>query len=149
MDEFKEFICERCGWITIGLPIALTLARYGQPELCSHCGMILTETEYYDDEVFDRRLKKDPNYPPLEPIILEKYFYHSPLRDPVAEQKRIRDEYILNHPKPSNDPKCPTCGSYDVEPISTARKLGGALTLGLASKSMGKSYRCKNCNYYW
>lgn len=51
--------------------------------------------------------------------------------------------------KYDNVPKCPTCGSKNVEPISTTRKIGGLLTLGLASKSVGKSYRCKNCNYYW
>lgn len=48
-----------------------------------------------------------------------------------------------------NIPRCPTCGSINVEPISHLRKLGGLLTIGLASKSVGKSYRCLDCKYYW
>lgn len=46
-------------------------------------------------------------------------------------------------------PRCPTCGSTNVEPLSHLRKLGGLLTIGLASKSVGKTYRCLNCKYYW
>ncbi len=46
-------------------------------------------------------------------------------------------------------PKCPTCGSTNVAPISTGKKMLGLLTLGLASKGIGKSYCCKNCGYYW
>lgn len=46
-------------------------------------------------------------------------------------------------------PKCPTCGSTNVAPITTGKKMLGLLTLGLASKGIGKSYCCKNCGYYW
>ena len=48
-----------------------------------------------------------------------------------------------------NKPKCPTCGSTNVEKISFGKKaLGGAL-FGLLSSDVRKSMHCKNCGYKW
>lgn len=60
--------------------------------------------------------------------------------DKIKAEQKGKEQYI---------PHCPTCGSTNVEPISHLRKLGGLLTIGLASKSVGKTYRCLNCKYYW
>lgn len=46
-------------------------------------------------------------------------------------------------------PKCPTCGSPDVERISGAEKFGSALLNGLFSTKIRKSYKCNNCKYLW
>ena len=46
-------------------------------------------------------------------------------------------------------PKCPTCGSPDVEKISlTSKAVGGAL-FGLFSSNVRKTMHCKNCGYKW
>lgn len=62
--------------------------------------------------------------------------------------KQKQSEQVKNE-KEQNTPKCPTCGSTNVEPISTGRKAIELFALGLTSKTVGKSYRCKNCKYYW
>lgn len=49
-----------------------------------------------------------------------------------------------------NKPKCPTCGSTNVEKISGANKVGKAVLFGvLAAGSISKTFHCKNCGYKW
>lgn len=52
-------------------------------------------------------------------------------------------------PQPQNVPKCPTCGSTNVEKISTAKKAFGFAMVGLFSSNLGKTMHCKNCGYKW
>ena len=44
---------------------------------------------------------------------------------------------------------CPMCGSHKIKNIGTAKKLGGVVTVGLASQNIGKNYQCDDCNYKW
>lgn len=46
-------------------------------------------------------------------------------------------------------PKCPTCGSSNVEKISTAKKAIGFATVGVFSSNFGKTMHCKQCGYKW
>ena len=48
-----------------------------------------------------------------------------------------------------NIPKCPTCGSTKVHPISSGKKALGFLTVGIFSSNFGKTMHCKNCGYKW
>ena len=52
-------------------------------------------------------------------------------------------------PTPQNTPKCPTCGSTNVEKISTAKKAFGFAMVGLFSSNLGKTMHCRNCGYKW
>lgn len=54
-----------------------------------------------------------------------------------------------SHPTPKNVPKCPTCGSTNVEKISTTQKALGFALVGLFSSNLGKTMHCKNCGYKW
>lgn len=49
----------------------------------------------------------------------------------------------------TNTIKCPNCQSTDVQKLSTASKVVGVGLLGLASKTVGKTYKCNKCGYYW
>lgn len=51
--------------------------------------------------------------------------------------------------KEQNTIKCPNCQSTDVQKLSTASKVVGVGLLGLASKTVGKTYKCNKCGYYW
>lgn len=48
-----------------------------------------------------------------------------------------------------NRPTCPTCGSTNVEKISTAEKVGGAAMFGLLSKTARSQFKCNDCGYKW
>ena len=53
------------------------------------------------------------------------------------------------NPEPVCVPKCPTCGSTNVQKISGAKRWLTTGLFGLASGDLGKSMRCKNCGYKW
>ena len=48
-----------------------------------------------------------------------------------------------------NKPKCPTCASTNVQKISTGERVTSVAMLGLFSKKINKSFKCKNCGYTW
>ena len=63
-----------------------------------------------------------------------------------AQQKRIEKERIE---KQQNTPKCPTCGSTNIERISTTKKAVGFVAVGIFSSNFGKTMHCKQCGYKW
>ena len=48
-----------------------------------------------------------------------------------------------------NVPKCPTCGSTNVNKISSVKKATGFFAVGIFSSNFGKTMECKNCGYKW
>ena len=94
-------------------------------------------------------------------IILEEYAKPNPLFDEELYNKRIALEksqqqatldmmYMeKQQAQRANVPKCPTCGSTNVEKISTAQKAFGFALVGLFSSNLGKTMHCKNCGYKW
>ena len=54
-------------------------------------------------------------------------------------------------PQPSNPniPKCPTCGSTNISKIGTGERVASVIGLGLLSKKINKTWKCKNCGHTW
>ena len=63
------------------------------------------------------------------------------LQKEVERQEKVQRE--------QNIPKCPTCGSTNVEKISTTSKAIGFVAVGVFSSNFGKTMHCKNCGYKW
>ena len=61
------------------------------------------------------------------------------------KQRAKEKAYEATHPKP----KCPTCGSTNIEKISTLNRAVSIRMVGLASDKIGKQFCCKNCGYKW
>ena len=51
--------------------------------------------------------------------------------------------------KEDNIPKCPTCGSSNIEKISLGKKAVGGALFGLFSSDIRKTMHCKNCGAKW
>ena len=49
----------------------------------------------------------------------------------------------------ASKPKCPTCGSPNIQKISATKKAMGAFGFGLLSKTARSQFECKNCGYKW
>lgn len=67
------------------------------------------------------------------------------------EEKNAYD-IVLNMDKnilQSNIPKCPTCGSTNIQKISTTKKAMGSLFVGLLSTDARNQFECNNCGYKW
>ena len=61
----------------------------------------------------------------------------------------IRKEIQEHQEKQQNIPKCPTCGSTNIEKISTTKKAVGFVAVGIFSSNFGKTMHCKQCGYKW
>lgn len=64
----------------------------------------------------------------------------------LDEERRKAEEEAA---KPVYTPKCPTCGSPDIEKISGTSKVVDAVVWGIWSKKAGKTFKCRNCGYEW
>lgn len=48
-----------------------------------------------------------------------------------------------------NKPKCPTCSSTDIQKIGAGERAVSVVSLGIFSKKINKTFKCKNCGYTW
>ena len=143
--------CPKCGNITL------------PPEnnkKCNYCGEECLPTHISFSDSLHHDWEKEPNYDP-DKIILEEYVKPNPLFDEELYNKRIalekkQEEATSNRlrmekrqAQRANVPKCPTCGSTNVERISTAQKAFGFALVGLFSSNLGKTMHCRNCGYKW
>lgn len=123
---------------------------------CNYCGEECLPTHISTSDVLHHDWEKLPNQ-----IILEEYVKPNPLFDEelynlrVGKEKR-QQQATLNQMRmekqqaqKANVPRCPTCGSTNVEKISTAKKAFGFAMAGLFSSNLGKTMKCKNCGYKW
>ena len=134
--------CKKCGHIEMW-----------QKELypvCQYCNYELTDTEYILQDVLERGGIK----PEIRKAIFEKYIKNSPLysEEAVKDREEKEDWEMISLPSsytPKNTPKCPTCGSTNVEKISTTKKAIGFVAVGVFSSNFGKTMHCKQCGYKW
>lgn len=89
-------------------------------------------------------IKKSPNldktlFEHRDEIIQRK---NDEMKASIAVGKAILEEK-------SRVPKCPTCGSLNVEKISTGKKIFGGAIFGLFSSDVRNTMHCKNCGAKW
>lgn len=68
------------------------------------------------------------------------------IQEKIDEERRRAEEEAS---KPVYTPKCPTCGSPNLEKIGAGEKLVDVAIWGWASRKPGKQFKCKNCGYEW
>lgn len=62
--------------------------------------------------------------------------------------ERTTDELKCSKSK-NNTPKCPTCGSANIEKISLGKKAVSGAMFGLFSSNIRNTFQCNNCGYKW
>ena len=60
--------------------------------------------------------------------------------------ERVNNE--INN-KANQGPRCPTCGSTNINKIGTVERAASTYMWGFFSKKMGKQYKCLKCGYLW
>lgn len=91
--------------------------------ICPNCGRTMTFIDNYDcDTDLAEKLKNTPPYDPTKDP-------NSPYYIPII--------------------KCPTCQSTNVQKIGTGERVVSVATMGIFSKKINKSYKCKHCGYTW
>ena len=66
------------------------------------------------------------------------------IQEKLDEEKRKAEEEAA---KPVYTPKCPVCGSPDLERIGTGEKIASAAFWGILAKKPKCQFRCQNCGY--
>ena len=140
--DWKIQCCPKCG--------SIKMLNFEWEKDCSYCGYQLQDTEYYFTESVDHGNLK----PEIRKAIFEKYIKNSPLysEESVKDREEKENRERLNLPSsytPKNTPKCPTCGSTNMEKISTTSKAIGFAMVGIFSSNFRKTMRCKQCGYKW
>lgn len=75
-------------------------------------------------------------------------------RDEILAKQSAEFNAKMEHGKAileeqSRQPECPTCHSKNVQPISGVERGASIIGLGIFSKKINKSYKCKHCGYTW
>lgn len=81
--------------------------------------------------------------------VFDKDLYEARLQEEQAERDKMDASRQAARRAEANKPKCPTCGSTNVEKISTTSKVVGGALFGLFSSNVRNTMRCNNCGYKW
>lgn len=129
-------------------------SNYNKTIICMGCGQIITpqKSKYESDYYAKKSMEKYQKFYYGENILFDEEIKTNPLFD---EEKYIlrtnKHKEVLNNisSEKTNMPKCPTCGSTDINKISAVSKVAGAATFGLFSKTARSQFKCNNCGYKW
>ena len=58
-------------------------------------------------------------------------------------------KYSTHESNARHVPRCPTCGSPNIEKISIGKKITGDFFWGFKSQNVRSQFHCKNCGYKW
>lgn len=141
--------CKKCGRI-------IQCDSLNEP--CDYCHNI---TQPVPDEFLGGKSKlfiKDD----LKQQFINEYIKSSPEfdqylfdhRDEDLFNRRMENKAKLEHGKaileePSHQPECPTCHSKNVQRISGIERGVSIFGLGIFSKKINKTFKCKNCGHTW
>lgn len=117
--------------------------------ICPYCNNKLLDTFITENEFDLIEDVSDSDRQFLEAMIdLKK-------KDPIEYQLKMSQfkanlkQQESSKVKEDNTPKCPTCGSTNIEKISLGKKAVGGALFGIFSSNVRKSMHCKNCGYKW
>lgn len=116
--------------------------------------MRLLQTKRIDvnENIDDSQLDEESDRNLFEQRIYRKYLYNNPQYDETTFEQRIKGEQDFMrgiNERVSKFPKCPTCGSTNIQPIGTGERAISVIGLGLFSGKICKNHECLNCKARW
>lgn len=113
------------------------------------CPMCHEKNSYIEEYIMDiKRISNDSDFVQAmsklhddDPIEYQLKMSQFKANLKQQESSKTKEEY--------NHPKCPTCGSTNIEKISLGKKAVGGALFGLFSSNVKKSMHCKSCGYKW
>jgi hypothetical protein len=94
--------------------------------------------------------KRAPSCPHCGCPVAEIISANPDLALPAQTVELQMTQAVTNQSYPSNKPRCPTCGSTNIERISLTSKVGKVALVGIfAIGRVAKSYKCNNCKHQW
>lgn len=143
--------CKKCGRVVQEV--------YGRDEqICDYCNSIL---EYIPKQFLIGKRGVALNND-LKQQFIDEYIKSSPEfdqylfdhRDEDLFKRRMENKAKLDHGKQILEeqarlPECPTCHSKNVQSISGIERGASIIGLGIFSKKINKSFKCRHCGYTW
>ena len=149
----KVIVCPKCARTRYGFKLGDSL--YVK---CKYCGAIVCEVTDEDlNEAFHTYVNSTNEQKEEIKINYAKKYGNNQF-DINAYNKRNEEvsESIRQHlskhnssTQSQNIPKCPTCGSTNIEKISGSKRWFTTGLFGLGSSDVGKTMHCKSCGYKW
>ena len=151
-EDVKQgyYICPKCG-------DGLTKHESQKNKyICRYCDATMVRadidmSQYMKLCVYDKTIAKENTK-----NIANKYGNNQFSEEEYCHRIYLEKEEIKNRNKknyqqsqPSNQPKCPTCGSTNIEKISAGKKMKGSFLFGIFSSDVRNQMHCKDCGYKW
>ena len=164
MGYFDYFYCRKCGRISTVKPndyscdVCSTQMCRVREQYLDSCGLMTEEKEQI---VFDKFIKNSSQFDPAMYKIQKQYVKEKVAKIHAEEKRDAKDAAIISalragaDPKTAfvnkgqNMPKCPTCGSTNIQKISGTKRWLSTGLFGLASSDIGKSMVCRSCGFKW
>lgn len=124
---FEGEYCPRC--------LNCSFKTDGEYDECPFCRIEMKDSI---TGVWDEIFKFGENHPELK---------QSPKFSQEAYEKRIN--YVPDDNYYSSKITCPTCKSANIQKIGTGERVASVAVMGIFSKKINKSFKCKNCGYTW
>lgn len=133
---------------------------------CDYCGGEVSHRQSkHDAEYYEKRaLRLYDNSRKWKDVLMDEEIKKSPMYDPLLDPNGISEEeldqkidnWISDNVKMATEaksgkkaPKCPTCGSFDVKPVSKMRRAAHMYAFGLFSTTARAQFECGSCGYKW
>lgn len=144
--KVKElYYCTKCGntktgekqcLICQGQDIAIVPKKY----VSYIADVVPVLNEDLQEEFVEKVVKMSPNF--------DSYWYEH--KDEITQNMKQQYEKVKSFQKEQlNVPKCPTCQSTNIKKIGTGERVASVAMMGIFSKKINKSFKCKNCGYTW
>ena len=162
MNNHNQLIkyCSKCGD-----------TQWTESKTCRVCKSLLKESDakyelYINAYMQGKSIKTGNTFEENQQRLLEEVIKPNPEFDPdlyarkdeIIKQKQEQDMNEFRRQtggaswvddKIGYKPKCPTCGSTNIEKISVSSKIVGAGLFGIFSKTARSQFKCNNCGYKW
>ena len=135
-----KFECTVCGYVYEGDIVPNTCPVCGNDKLIEQDFYTLQELKCSQQLIEAMQKLRDSD-------IIEYELKMSQFRNQL-EQKRA-NERAQRQQQTQNIPKCPTCGSTNIEKISVGKKIGGGFLFGIFSSDVRNTMHCKDCGTKW
>ena len=142
LDLHHHYYCPICGEI-----------QFPTNTICVHCHnqVKLVKSKFEYEHYREESLKKYGDYTHWKEFLMPE-IEQNPLYNPkniVCKPDTNISYNQYQNVTNKNIPKCPTCGSTNIQKISVTSKVVGASLFGLFSKNATSQFKCNNCGYKW
>lgn len=126
--------------------------------VCVHCSCLMTNYRRWiaSDDAGKAKILSEINQPKEYKPMYGPGNHPERIEEADKTDAKIRkylekekEQAEIEAAKPKYTPRCPTCGSPDLEKIGTASKVLDVAFWGFAAGKVKKTFHCKNCGYEW